>query len=212
LAYIEYLKQDDSKKIRPLTETEVQKVLKNSPEWFYPIIFTMLYTGMREGEVIHLEWSDVDFEKRVIHIRKKDFWLPKSSGRGIRERDIALADELVTFLKKHKLKGEQKDNWVFHNRNGEQLKPGLRKVLGRITAKLGFSEVTQIHAMRHTYATHLIKCCKDVAVVRAQLGHSDIRTTMRYADMLTEYQSQAANMLSYGVKEKKTGSVVRVGL
>lgn len=68
--------------------------------------------------------------------------------------------------------------------------------------------VAQIHALRHTYATHLIKCCKDVAVVRAQLGHSDIRTTMRYADILTEYQSQAANMLDYGEqKEKKPGSV-----
>ncbi|MBI5789117.1 MAG: site-specific integrase [Candidatus Schekmanbacteria bacterium] len=224
LTHVEYLKQDDSKKIRSLTAVEVQKVLDNSPEWFYPILFTMLYTGMREGEVIHLEWSDVDFEKRVIHIQKKDFWMPKSSGRGIRERDIALAGELVTFLKMHKLKDKSPsplrgegaargDNWVFHNPDGEQLKPGLRKVFGRITAKLGFPEVTQIHALRHTYATHLIKCCKDVAVAKAQLGHTDIRTTMKYADMLTDYQAQAADLLDYGVGEgKKPGRVVRVGL
>jgi len=211
LTHIEYLKQDDSKKIRSLTEREVRQVLANSPDWFYPIIFTMLYTGMREGEVIHLEWSDVDFEKRVIHIRKKDFWLPKSSGRGIRERDIAMTDGLVTFLKKHKLRDSQKDNWVFHNRDGEQLKPGLRKVFARITQKLGFPEVTQIHSLRHTYATHLIKCCKDIAVVQAQLGHSDIRTTMRYNDMMPDHQAQAANMLSYGAgKKKKPENVIRV--
>ncbi|MBI5554800.1 MAG: site-specific integrase, partial [Elusimicrobia bacterium] len=202
LTHVEYLKQDDSKKIRSLTAVEVQKVLENSPEWFYPVLFTMLYTGMREGEVIHLEWNDVDLVKGVIHIQKKDFWTPKSSGREIRERDIALTEGLVTFLKMHKLKDKREDTWVFHNRDGEQLAPGLRKVFGRITEKMGFPEVTQIHSTRHTYATHLIKCCKDIAVAQAQLGHTDIRTTMKYADMLTEYQTQAANMLDYGVEEK----------
>jgi site-specific recombinase XerD len=139
--------------------------------------------------------------------------MPKSSGRGISERDIALTDGLVTFLKMHKLKDMKKDNWVFHNRDGEQLRPGLRKVLGRITKKLGFPEVTQVHALRHTYATHLIKCCKDIAVAQAQLGHTDIRTTMKYADMLSEHQAKAANMLDYGIQEKKKpGNVMRVGL
>jgi hypothetical protein len=47
------------------------------------------------------------------------------------------------------------DNWVFHNRKGKQLKPGLRKVFARITEKLGFPEVTQIHALRH-YAEYRI--------------------------------------------------------
>ena len=213
LTHVEYLKQDDSKKIRSLTAMEVQKVLDNSPEWFYPILFTMLYSGMREGEVIHLEWNDVDLARGVIHIHKKDFWTPKSSGRGIRERDIALSEELVTFLKMHKLKDKREDNWVFHNRDGEQLKPGLRKVFARITQKLGFPEMTQVHALRHTYATFLIKCCKDIAVAQAQLGHSDIRTTMKYADMLSEHQAQAANMLNYRLeKEKKPGNVVSINL
>jgi len=211
LTHVEYLKQDDSKKIRSLTAMEVQQVLDNSPEWFYPILFTMLYSGMREGEVIHLEWSDVDLVKGVIHIQKKDFWTPKSSGREIRERDIALSDELVASLKMHKLKDKREDNWVFHNRDGKQLSPGLRKVFGRITQKLGFPEVTQIHCTRHTYATHLIKCCKDIAVAQAQLGHTDIRTTMKYADMLSDHQFQAANMLDYNIekdKKKKPGNVV----
>ena len=116
-------------------------------------------------------------------------------------------------MKMHKLKDKGQDNWVFHNRDGEHLKPGLRKVLSRITKKLGFPDVTQVHALRHTYATHLIKCCKDIAVAQAQLGHTDIRTTMRYADMLSEHQAKAANMLDYGVQEKKKpGNVVGINL
>jgi hypothetical protein len=49
-------------------------------------------------------------------------------------------------------------------------------------------------------------------MVKAQLDHTDIRTTMKYADMLSEHQAKAANMLSYGVKEKKPGNVARIGL
>ncbi len=59
---------------------------------------------------------------------------------------------------------------------------------------------------------HLIKCCKDITVAQAQLGHTDIRTTMRYADMLSDHQAKAANMLNYGVQEEKLGNVVRINL
>jgi len=58
--------------------------------------------------------------------------------------------------------------------------------------------VTQIHAIRHTYITHLIKCSKDIAVAQAQAGHADIRTTMKYADMLKEHRRLMANTLDYG--------------
>ncbi len=70
----------------------------------------------------------------------------------------------------------------------------------RVTAKCGFPEVTQFHALRHTYATHLIKSCKDLAVAQEQLGHSDIRTTMRYSDMTLDRKRKAAEELDYGTE------------
>lgn len=203
LERVEHLKEDDSKTIRALTEEEVTALLARANGWFRSVLLAAVLTGLREGELINLEWKDVDLKARMIRIRRKPGWLPKSSGRSIRERDVAMPSELVDFLREHKENSaDYEDDWVFHNRDGEQLKPGLRKVLMRLTCELGFPEVTQFHALRHTYATHLIKVCKDLAVAQAQLGHADIRTTMRYSDMSAERQREAVETLSYGSGEK----------
>jgi integrase len=202
---VEYLKEDDSKVIRGLTEEEVRTLLEEANGWFRPVLVTALYTGLREGEMISLEWDDVDLENGIIHIRRKPGWIPKSSGRSIRERDIAIPEQLVDYLKKYRKGSEYGDSRVFHNKFGEELKPGLRKVLMRLTKKCGFPEVTQFHALRHTYATHLIKASKDLQVARDQLGHADIRTTMKYSDMTMERKKKATDMLKYESVEKEGG-------
>ena len=194
---VEYLKENDSKVIRGLKEEEVRTLLEEANGWFRPVLVTALYTGLREGEMISLEWDDVDLDSSIIHIRRKPGWVPKSSGRRIRERDIAIPQQLVDFLKKYKKKFVHRDNLVFHNKFGDELKPGLRKVLMRLTRKCGFPEVTQFHALRHTYATHLIRSSKDIQAAKDQLGHADIRTTMKYSDMTMERKKKATETLAY---------------
>jgi integrase len=175
-----------------LTEEEARTLLTEANGWFRPVLLTALYTGLREGELINLEWDDVDFREGVIKARRKAGWIPKSSGRAIRERDVAIPRQLVEFLREYRRKSGDRDNRVFHNKDAEVLRPGLRKGLMRLTRKCGFPEVTQFHALRHTYATHLIKTCKDLAVAQEQLGHADIRTTMKYSDITLERKKKAA--------------------
>lgn len=197
LEAVEYLKEDDSKRIRAISEEEARRLLEEARGWFRPVLLTALYTGLREGELISLEWDDVDFTASMIKVRRKPGWIPKSSGRTIRERDVAIPEQLVEFLIEHKKKSATDDNRVFHNKDGDRLKPGLRKTLMRLTRKCGFPEVTQFHALRHTYATHLIKTCKDLAVAQEQLGHADIRTTMKYCDMTSDRKRKAVQNLVY---------------
>ena len=140
----------------------------------------------------------MDFKNNVVKILRKSEWIPKSTRRTIRERDIAIPNQLADFLRDYRKKKNSKKTKVFLNKDGDELKLGLRKVLMRLTAKCGFSEVTQFHALRHTYATHLIKSCKDLAVAQEQRGHSDIRTTMMYSDMTLERKRKAAEELDYG--------------
>jgi integrase len=193
------LKEDDSKRIRALTEEEVHKLLDAANGWFKPVLIAALYTGLRMGELANLEWNDIDLKRRIIMIRRKPGWHPKSSGRKIRERNVAISEWLADFLREHKKNSRGKDNRVFHNKDGEQLKPGVRKTLMRLTARCGFPDVTQFHALRHTYATHFIEACKDLSVAQQQLGHADIRTTMRYSDVTEDRKRKAAEMLDYGL-------------
>jgi len=196
---VQYLKENDSKPIRPLTDEQIKKILEEANGWFRPVLITAIYTGLREGEIINLDWDDIDIEKRMVHIRCKSDWIPKSSGKKIRERDIAISEVLADYLREYKKIGNFNDNRVFHNIKGKPLKPGLRKVFMKLTEKCGFPEVTQFHVLRHTYTTQLIKACKDLSVVQQQLGHADIRTTMRYSDVTEDRKKSAVELLDFGL-------------
>jgi integrase len=198
MATVDYLKEDDSKQIRALTEKEAKKLVAEANDRFGPVLLTAIYTGMREDEIISLQWEDIDLDRCIISVRRKQGWIPKSSGQKVRERDIAIPKQLAAFLKEHKKKSSADDDRVFHGKSGSPLNPGLRKALVRLTRKCGFPEVTQFHLLRHTYATQLIKVSKDLTVAKEQLGHSDIRTTMRYSDLTEDRKRKAAELLDFG--------------
>lgn len=107
---VEYLKEDDSKPIRALTEKQIRMLLEEANGQFRPVLTTAIYTGLREGEIINLEWDDVDLEKKVIKIRCKSDWIPKSSERSIRERDVAISEAFTEYLGEYWETGEFDDN------------------------------------------------------------------------------------------------------
>lgn len=196
---IERLKEVDSVKVRALNEEEVCALLDSDPDhWLYPIIYVMLHTGMRSGECRYLTWDDVLLDKKLIKIRAKKGWIPKSSGGEIRERDIQMGQDLALFLKKHKMKtGQFPDNFVFHGKKGKQLSRFLAETFSKITEKLGFGDVTQIHALRHTFITHLIRAGNDLPTVKELAGHKSIATTMRYVDVFEDQKRRAVESLTY---------------
>lgn len=176
---------------RFLSKEECEKLLKNCGEELYPIFFTFLNTGMRRGELLNLEWKDVDFARKRIKIRAKDDWEPKTS-----ERDIPMNDSLLKVLKKHK--ENSRESLVFTNSKGEKIqKNDLRKELMRITKKIGFPDVTKLHSLRHTFASHLVMGGVDLPTVKKLMGHSDIETTMIYSHLADEHVDKAVEKLEF---------------
>lgn len=199
------VKETDSKKIRSLTDQEARKLLdKTEDHWLHPVIRTMLYAGLRLGECAYLTWDDVDFEQQVVHIRRKEGWIPKSSGGEIRERDVYVGDELVAYLQRHKLASKHDDKLIFHDSHGKKLSKTTSIPFARITASLGFPDVTGVHSLRHTYITMLIRRGNDIATVQEQAGHRSILTTRRYIDVFEDAKRKAAQSLTYQVKESET--------
>jgi site-specific recombinase XerD len=187
------LKEEVNKKPRFLSKEECQILLKNAGEFLYPIFYTLLYTGMRKSELENLEWSDVDFERRKIKIRYKVDWSPKSC-----EREIPVNEGLFEILKDHQTKTHVKGcRYVFH-RDGEKIEPNfLRNHLLPLTKKCGFGDVTKIHTLRHTFASHLVMSGVDLPTVRKLMGHADIETTMIYAHLADEHVDRAVERLRF---------------
>lgn len=191
---VKRLKVNDAKPVRFLTQTECKKLLAACPTDLYPIYFTFLNTGMWRSELEHLEWTDIDFKRRKIKIQGKDFWKPKSS-----EREIPMNNQLRDLLKTHKEKNqlELKSNFVFPHKDGGRIKLKLRDKLIQIAAKAGINDLTKLHTLRHTFASHLVMKGVDLPTVMKLMGHSDIQTTMIYAHLAPDHLAGAVNKLNF---------------
>lgn len=176
---------------RFFSKEECEKLLKNCSKELYLIFFTFLNTGMRRGELLNLEWKDIDFIRKRIKIRVKEDWEPKTS-----ERDIPMNEKLLEVLKTHKK--NSKGRLVFSDDKGEKIhKNELRSELIRLTKKCGFPDVTKLHTLRHTFASHLVMGGIDLPTVKKLMGHSDIETTMIYSHLADEHIDKAVEKLEF---------------
>lgn len=152
-----------------------------------PIILCSLLTGMRRGEILNLKWSNIDFYTQHIEL------LETKSGKA---RKIPISKKLMSELIQIKEDTEYlKSEYVFTNpATGNKyfdIKKGFNKVLEKAEIK-----DFRFHDLRHTAATRMTEVGIDLAVVQEILGHSDIKTTMRYAHPVPERKLKAIEALN----------------
>lgn len=175
-----------------------------------------IFTGMRKGEILGLQWKDIDLETKRISVRRtliKDdngkltFDDTKTFGS---KRLISLSDFVVSSLKKRKAqlnemklrlgKGFQDFDLVVCNNVGTPLDLGdLNRDLNYVIEKYDFPKI-KFHALRHTHATLLLLLGENPKVVAERLGHSSISITMdTYSHVTPTMQQQAADKLDQAI-------------
>lgn len=195
---MKFLKTDDSKQRRFLSELECKRFLDAASKEDYPIFATFLNTGMRRSELVNLEWSDIDFKNGLIKIQRKAFWLPKTG-----EREIPMNETAHEILMRLPKRG----NFVFTNEKGKQLNPDVVRLNLAETAKRAkIQELTEIHALRHTFASQLIDKGVDLPSVQKLMGHTNIQTTMIYTHQTSDHLKSAIAKLNIG-KDKKSSRI-----
>jgi integrase len=180
-----------------LDDEEAARLVAAVDEEWRTMVIVALRTGMRMGELIALRWQDVDLVAGKITVRqnavKGKIGTPKS-GKG---REIALSNDTIAALKSYRhLRGPL----VFCTMDGAMLKyTGLRHPLWRACRKAGLRAV-QWHALRHSFASHLVMRGVPLKAVQELLGHSTIQMTMRYAHLSPEVTRDAVNLLDRPLK------------
>jgi integrase family protein len=164
-------------------------------------IVVCLYTGLRIGELLALEWKDVDFQKGVLTVSKSRHEGKDENGRYAQivespktvssRRCIPLPKQILCELRMLKRKSRS----VYVISNGESSIPvrSYQRSFERLLKKLDIPH-KGFHALRHTFATRALECGMDVKMLSELLGHKDPAVTLRrYVHSLMEQKKEMMN-------------------
>lgn len=205
--------KDQSNEISILTPEQIRALLDAEPDQKYRILFlTAILTGMRQGEILGLKWSDVDFNNKQIHVKRtfnhSRFFEPKTKQS---VRKIDLAPLLVKELALWKLKNSSQDEeLVFQSETGTPI-CCFNMVRRHFIPALKIAKIPHIkfHALRHTYASLLIDQKENIKYIQNQLGHSTPNVTLSvYAHLMRSENQEAACRLENAIFQKSGHNLV----
>lgn len=200
-------------------------ITKSLPEQIRVLFNLAIYAGLRKGELLALQWDDVDFNKDCIYIRKAVTIVDgkqlckvpktKTSARTVSiphflsERLAQLRRSQDDFIKQV---GDywQGNNWIFTQDNGKMMSystpyQALQDTIRRYNKEHPAEKqlpLIPFHGLRHTSATLLIASQQDVTTVSKRLGHVQTSTTMNiYVHALQESDRRAADALETMLEE-----------
>ena len=165
---------------RFLSTEEIGKVIAAARADVRPMLQLMIFTGLRKGEIRHLEWSDVDLKNRLIHVRSKDNWGPKTENS---TRTIPLCDAALEALQMAQIRSEkriEKSTLVFPGRKGPL--NDVRESLNGACKRAGVPHV-RVHGLRHTFGSQMAMAGADPFAIMKAMGHADFKTTMIYVSL-----------------------------
>lgn len=200
--YIKYNPASDIKNVKSehkemdfLKPNELRLLLNQAREPYKTMFLTAALTGMRRGELLALQWGDVDWNSNTIFIRRSIYWAadkdrswqftsPKSK-RSIRA--IVMSPKLKEALQIHRLSSMVNQyDLIFCNGKGNPIEPN-NMVKRHFLPALSFAGLRRVsfHSLRHSYTSLLIAQGENIKFIQSQLGHASIQTTLdRYGHLL----------------------------
>ena len=208
------LPKQDKVKRQSLTAEQAKELLKMVEPYsqLNTIIKVLLFTGMRSGEALGLQWQDIDFDRHLIHVVHsladvggKHFLQEPKTKTSVRY--IGMSQALETILIEHRAEQEnvkaivgesyQYPDMVFTSATGNYLdRASLLTQFKRLIKDTDFSWAS-LHTLRHANATLLINNGVDLKIVSEHLGHSGVGVTAdTYADVLADTKKKVADLIA----------------
>lgn len=172
--------------------------------WALPILLG-LRAGLRAGEIAGLRRGDVDLARGVLAVRRSVVLGREGPPKGGAERYLPLTDDLQAHLSGACV-GRSPRDLLCPGRDGAYMsKSGFARGLARACRAAGL-RIVGPHALRHSYATHLVAIGTPLRTVQALLGHTSIAVTERYAHLAAGAPEAAVAHLSETVKRASAGT------
>jgi len=177
-----------------LSREEVSRLLEATSSLKYKAAFSVAYgAGLRMSEVTSLKISDIDGERKTLHVEQ---------GKGRKDRYAMLSPVLLDVLHHWWKEGRASGlllngGWLFPGQN--PVNPITNRQLSRaIIAAAADAEIDKrvtMHLLRHSFATHLLEQKVDIRLIQVLLGHSKLETTSLYAQVATDILQEVTSPL-----------------
>jgi integrase/recombinase XerD len=179
-----------------LSTAEVRQILGCLRLLRYQACLSTIYScGLRLNECVHLQVSDIDSARMVVHIR---------CGKGSRDRCVPLPVRTLSILRQY-WHTHRHPVWLFPgytpgSPRSTATKPmtarGVQQVFKMALQESGVQKQATVHSLRHSYATHLLEAGVGLRVIQAYLGHASPQTTAIYTHLTSKIEDQAAETIN----------------
>jgi site-specific recombinase XerD len=162
-----------------LSREEIWRMLTSAQLLKHRILIGLLYgCGLRCQEVRSLELKHLDFDRRLVHVVQS---------KGNKDRYLPLSEHLVRGIKAY-LSAERPKSFLFEGTgnpegkgfDGRYSQRGVQWAVKTVARQAGIIKDVHTHALRHSYATHLLEDGVNIITVQKLMGHQNIQSTMIY--------------------------------
>lgn len=157
-----------------LSQQEVLSILESVDNLKHKTILYMTYAaGLRVGEVVRLQLSDIDSKRMMIRV---------CQAKGRKDRYVMLSEKVLKILRNYFLLYRPK-TWLFPGMSGEDTfltERTVQHVFEHAKEKAGVLKQVGVHVLRHSFATHLLEAGTDLRYIQELLGHASSKTTEIY--------------------------------
>jgi site-specific recombinase XerD len=176
-----------------LSREEVHRILGCLRRPYYRVCLSTIYScGLRLEEGVHLQVSDIDSARMLIHVRKS---------KGNKDRYVPLPQRTLHMLREY-WATHRHPVWIFPARRattsatGPMSKRGVQYAFGAALKESGIQKQATVHTLRHSFATHLLEAGVNLRQIQVWLGHGSLSTTAVYTHLTRLAEALAAEAVN----------------
>ena len=161
-----------------LTKDEVNRLIDSTKNNKHKLLIEFIYSsGLRVSEAVSIKINDLDLDEKMGTVR---------AGKGKKDRMIILSETLVEHLRDYFAERSDENPYVFHVKDRRMSIRMAQKVVNESAKAADIKKNVFCHALRSSFATHLLEAGTDIRVIQELLGHANLQTTERYTKVSTE--------------------------
>lgn len=167
-----------------LSKSEIKSLIESIKNKKHRLLIEMMYSsGLRVSEAVNVKIDDLNLNEKIGKV---------VSGKGKKDRLFILSSQLIIHIEKYLASREKKgitSKYLFYSNKDKDMNMSIRqaqKIINVTAKKAGINKRVFCHALRSSFATHLLESGVDIRVIQELLGHSNIATTQRYTKVSTD--------------------------